>query len=202
MVIFKEVLMLVGGRNGTSESLPIDVLNLRTMEWFRLKTLSRFRHTSWQTRGYLMTFGGFESSQIEEPALKLLKWHILQLFEKIPEVYQHLKKDQEDELEQALQKSFVKYNLATEVVVARLERSKVKKHVELFPLSSLQRAADKIRGKPMGLRASYKGWERGIHTYIDRDKRINRYTYRDTDTYIDLEIVIQIVLKRDTYRST
>lgn len=148
MVLFKEIMIILGGRNFQQENLSIDILNLRNLRWSSLPGISRFRHASWCTQGKLFTFGGFESHNPDKPTNTLDQRHILALLEPLP----HLKKQiaalglsGDQKLVTSLHQSMhTKYDLNEHVMVARIP---MPNRVHLYPLNSLQREAEKIKSK-------------------------------------------------------
>lgn len=145
LVLFKEILIVLGGRNSQQEHLPIDILNLKTLRWSTLPGLSRFRHCSWCLEGDLFTFGGFEAHQPDKPTNTLDKREILKILTPLPFLKKQiasLGKSGDQKLVTSLHQSMhTKYDLNQNVVVARTKSPNI---VHFYPLNSLQKEAGKI----------------------------------------------------------
>ena len=148
MVLFKEVMIILGGCNFNQQNLSVDILNLKNLRWSSLPGISRFRHTSWCSQDTLFTYGGFESDNPDKPTNNLNKQQILDLLDPLP----HLKKQisalstsGDQKLATSLHQSMhTKYDLSENVLVARV---KVPNRVHLYPLNFLQKEAGKIKSK-------------------------------------------------------
>jgi len=147
-VLFKEIMIVLGGRNYEQETLPVNILNLRNLRWSCLPGFSRFRHTSWCTHGQLLTFGGFESHNPDKPTDVLDKKAILKVLEPLPNLKKQIKAlglAGDQKLATSLHQSMhTKYDLSENVVVAHTQVPNI---VHLYPLTSLQREAGKIKSK-------------------------------------------------------
>lgn len=148
MVIFKQIMIIVGGRNFKQENLPFDILNLRTLRWSTLPGLDRFRHVSWCYHGVLYTFGGFESHNPNIPTKSLKKREILKLLEPLPILKKQIASlgvTGDQKMGTSLHQSmYTKYDLNENVVVARTH---IPNMVKFYPLNSLQREAGKIKSR-------------------------------------------------------
>lgn len=151
MIIYKQLVLIVGGRNNKNESLSLDILNLSYLRWSKLPGINRFRHGSWSNSGFLYIFGGFESNQPDTPTNELLQANILDLLTPLPTLKKQiidLGKSGSSKLADSLHQSmFNKYDLNPNVVVARIESKKNPSMIHIFPLHSLQKEADKLKSK-------------------------------------------------------
>ena len=151
MVLFKEIMIVSGGRNFKQENLPFNILNLRTLRWSSLPGINRFRHTSWCHQGVLFTYGGFESHSPDLPTKSLDCREILSLLEPLPNLKKQIAAlgvSGDQKLAVSLHQSMhSKYDLNENVVIARTH---VPNMVQFYPLNSLQREAGKIKSKTNG----------------------------------------------------
>jgi len=54
------LMLIVGGKtNNVAETLPMEVFDTETSEWFPYNTIQRFRHGSWIHEKHLYIYGGF-----------------------------------------------------------------------------------------------------------------------------------------------
>ena len=151
MIVYKEIVMVVGGRNNLQQSLPTDILNLKHLKWSKIPGINRFRHGSWINSGVLYNYGGFESSMPDAPTDKLQKSNIMELLSPLDSLKQQLfdsSKSKELQLSKSLHMSnFNKYNLNENVVVVQLESRNRPKIINLYPLNSLHKESEKINSK-------------------------------------------------------
>lgn len=151
MVIYKELVFILGGRNSSGREIPVDILNLRNLNWHKLPGINFFRHTSWTNTGLLYCYGGFENSKPDIPVGKLIQLNILDILKNLPELKDQivdLQKGNQEPNPQALQESIInKYDLNPNVVVARIETQNINKALHYYPLNSLQREGEKINSK-------------------------------------------------------
>ena len=55
------LMMVVGGRtNQVGENISIEVYDTESSEWFKYKSVQRFRHTCWSSNNQLYVHGGFD----------------------------------------------------------------------------------------------------------------------------------------------
>jgi protein phosphatase len=68
-LLFLGTLMLVvGGRNNqVGQSLPFDIYNTESSEWFKLQSIEKFRHAAWIMENYLYVHGGFDQDSPNVP---------------------------------------------------------------------------------------------------------------------------------------
>lgn len=148
-------MFILGGRNSSGREIPIDILNLRNLNWHRLRGINFFRHSSWTNTGLLYCYGGFENAKPDVPVGKLLQLNILDMLEELPELKNQildLQKSNQEINPQALQESIInKYDLNPNVVVARIETQNVGGSLHYFPLNALQREGEKINSKQIFL---------------------------------------------------
>jgi len=160
MVIFKELVFMVGGRNSTGRAIPVDVLNLRNLKWYKLPPINNFRHCSWSNTGLLYSYGGFENTQPDIPIGRLLQMNIVEMLSSIPSLQRQIKDLTKGNLngeptvengkKDFLQESILnKYDLNPNVVVARIEQQtqNTNKALHYYPLNALQKEGEKINSK-------------------------------------------------------
>lgn len=74
-------LIVLGGRtNQVGESVPIDVYDTETSEWYKFPPFCRFRHTSWALDSRLYIHGGFEHEFPNVPTESTATIDIMRLF--------------------------------------------------------------------------------------------------------------------------
>ena len=80
--LFIDSLMIVaGGRTNTvGESVPLEVYDTESSEWFRFSSVLRFRHTCIALDSVLFIHGGFEHETPNIPTAKMLKIDTSKLF--------------------------------------------------------------------------------------------------------------------------
>jgi hypothetical protein len=158
MVIYKELVFMVGGRNSTGHAIPVDVLNLRNLKWYKLPPINNFRHCSWSNTGLLYSYGGFENTQPDIPIGRLLQINIVEMLSSIPSLQRQIKDltkggasnptNVENGKKDFLQESILnKYDLNPNVVVARIEQQNNNKALHYYPLNALQKEGEKINSK-------------------------------------------------------
>lgn len=149
MVIFKELVFLIGGRNSSNRKMETDVFNLRTLKWSQLPGIHNFRHCSWTNTGLLYSYGGFETSKPDVPIGRLFQKNILDMLESAPNLREQLaslKGLSQEAKEQRLQESILnKYEINPNVVVARIEEQRpTNRALHYYPLNALQKEPEKI----------------------------------------------------------
>lgn len=156
MVIYKELVFMVGGRNSSGRPIPVDVLNLRNLKWYKLPPINNFRHCSWSNTGLLYSYGGFENTQPDVPIGRLLQMNIVDMLSSVPNLQKQIKDltkgasgggavGLEEEKKDFLQESILnKYDLNPNVVVARIEQQNFNKALHYYPLNALQKEGEKI----------------------------------------------------------
>lgn len=148
MVIFKELVFIIGGRNNSNRKIPIDILNLRHLHWHKLRGINNFRHCSWTNTGLLYSYGGFENSKPDVAIGRLLQYNIMEMLTDQPELKKQiaeLQKGNNQKQVEKLQESIVnKYDLNPNVVVARIEQENNPKALHYYPLNALQKEGEKI----------------------------------------------------------
>lgn len=54
-------MLIIGGRTNTvGEVVPLDVYDTESSEWYKLRSVQRFRHASWASNNQVYVHGGFE----------------------------------------------------------------------------------------------------------------------------------------------
>ena len=148
MILYKEILVVLGGRNSKNENLPTDILNLKNLQWSTLPGIDRFRHASWCLEGDLFTFGGFQVHEPDRPTNILDKRNILKLLEPLPLLKKqiaNLEKNGDKKIVTSIHQSMhTKYDLNENVLVAKTKSPNI---VKYYPLNSLQRERDKLNSK-------------------------------------------------------
>ena len=82
------LMIIVGGKtNNVSETLPLEVFDTETSEWFSYNSIQRFRHGTWIHEKCLYIYGGFELSSPTLPTDSIFKLHLSQLFKNKPNLY-------------------------------------------------------------------------------------------------------------------
>lgn len=81
-ILFQGTLMLViGGRtNQVGESLPFDVYDTETSDWYKFSQIQRFRHSSWLVDNQLYIHGGFDQETPSVPTEQVLKIDLEKVF--------------------------------------------------------------------------------------------------------------------------
>ncbi|OMJ71427.1 hypothetical protein SteCoe_30361 [Stentor coeruleus] len=75
------LMVVVGGRTNTvGESVPLEVYDTESSEWFRFNSVLRFRHTCISLDSTLFIHGGFEHETPNVPTGKMLKIETNRLF--------------------------------------------------------------------------------------------------------------------------
>ncbi len=90
MVCSKDIALFIGGRNNSSNSIGLDVYNLKTSEWHVFNGINRFRHVSWISMNNLLTHGGFENNQPNKPINNLTKINLKELFANFPALQENI----------------------------------------------------------------------------------------------------------------
>ncbi len=63
MAFYHNLLIILGGRTDLEiKSIPIEVYDTGTSEWYKLAAFDKFRHSSWILENFLYTHGGFDYS--------------------------------------------------------------------------------------------------------------------------------------------
>ena len=74
-------MIVVGGRTNTvGESVPFEVYDTDSSEWFRFSSILRFRHACIELDSTFFVHGGFEHETPNIPTSKMLKIDIAKLF--------------------------------------------------------------------------------------------------------------------------
>jgi protein phosphatase len=82
------LMLIIGGKtNNVAETLPLEVFDTETSEWFAYNTVQRFRHGSWVHEKNLYIYGGFELSSPTLPTDTVFKINLSQLFKNNPALY-------------------------------------------------------------------------------------------------------------------
>lgn len=71
-------------------TMPLDVYNLASPEWFSFPGINRFRHVSWMSGNYLYTHGGFEFTQPNLPINSLTQVDLSETFAANPDLIKNL----------------------------------------------------------------------------------------------------------------
>jgi protein phosphatase len=62
------LLLIIGGRNNNvGESLPLDIYDTDTSDWYRLHNIERFRHSCFMIDHFIYIHGGFDQQMPNIP---------------------------------------------------------------------------------------------------------------------------------------
>lgn len=54
-------MLIIGGRNNAvGESMPLDIYDTDTSDWYKLKNIDRFRHACFLVDHFIYIHGGFD----------------------------------------------------------------------------------------------------------------------------------------------
>ena len=94
LLFLGKLMLVVGGRNNqVGESLPFDIYNTETSEWFKLPSIEKFRHAAWIMENYLYVHGGFDQDSPNVPTEKLLRIDLAKAFREYPQLLQELSEE-------------------------------------------------------------------------------------------------------------
>jgi len=75
------LMMVIGGRTNTvGESVPLEVYDTESSEWYKFNSVQRFRHSCWTSNVNVYVHGGFEHETPNIPLKDICKIDILKLF--------------------------------------------------------------------------------------------------------------------------
>lgn len=81
-------MLVIGGKtNNVAESLPLEVFDTETSEWFSYNIAQRFRHGSWVHEKNLYIYGGFDLSTPTLPTDSIFKVNLPALLRNNPYLY-------------------------------------------------------------------------------------------------------------------
>jgi len=67
-------MMVIGGRtNQVGEVIPLEVYDTESSEWFKFKSVQRFRHSCWASNNNVYVHGGFEQETPNIPLSEIYK---------------------------------------------------------------------------------------------------------------------------------
>ncbi len=85
------LLLILGGRNNTvGESLPLDIYDTDTSDWFRLNNIERFRHCCFMIDHNIFIHGGFDQAMPNIPTDKMLCLDLNKTFNSVPALFKGL----------------------------------------------------------------------------------------------------------------
>ena len=85
MAFYHNLLIILGGRTDQDiKSIPIEVYDTGTSEWYKLAAFDKFRHSSWILENFLYTHGGFDYSSPMISNNSLVMIDIIKLIETNP----------------------------------------------------------------------------------------------------------------------
>ncbi|CAD8187082.1 unnamed protein product [Paramecium pentaurelia] len=90
--LFLGTLMLViGGRsNQVGDTLPFEIYDTETSDWYKFQSIQRFRHSSWLVDQFLYLHGGFDSDQPNIPTECILRLDLNKRFAQTPQLFRQL----------------------------------------------------------------------------------------------------------------
>ncbi|CAD8102091.1 unnamed protein product [Paramecium primaurelia] len=90
--LFLGTLMLViGGRsNNVGETLPFEIYDTETSDWYKFQPIQRFRHSSWLVEQFLYLHGGFDSDQPNIPTEGILRIDLNKRFAQTPQLLKQM----------------------------------------------------------------------------------------------------------------
>lgn len=78
-------MIVVGGRtNQVGESVPMEVYDTESSEWYRFLSIQRFRHACWAANNKLYIHGGFEPETPNIPTDIISVFDCYKLFQPFP----------------------------------------------------------------------------------------------------------------------
>eukprot|EP00357_Protocruzia_adherens_P011297 CAMPEP_0115014480 /NCGR_PEP_ID=MMETSP0216-20121206/26107_1 /TAXON_ID=223996 /ORGANISM="Protocruzia adherens, Strain Boccale" /LENGTH=783 /DNA_ID=CAMNT_0002384235 /DNA_START=200 /DNA_END=2551 /DNA_ORIENTATION=- len=81
VLFLNTAMMVLGGRtNQVGESVPIEVYDTETSDWYKFPSIERFRHVSWLMGPHIFIQGGFEHSTPNVPTDQTVKLDTTDLF--------------------------------------------------------------------------------------------------------------------------
>ncbi len=85
------LLLIIGGRNNTvGESLPLDIYDTDTSDWYRLNNIDRFRHSCFMIDHNIYIHGGFDQAMPNIPTDKTLCLDLNKTFNSVPSLFKGL----------------------------------------------------------------------------------------------------------------
>lgn len=85
------LLLIVGGRNNqVGESMPLDIYDTDSSDWYRLEPIDRFRHISFLFQDYIFIHGGFSQEAPNIPTDAILRIDLNKLFSSHHQLYKGL----------------------------------------------------------------------------------------------------------------
>lgn len=74
-------MFVLGGRsNQVGESLPFEIYDTESSDWYKFQAVQRFRHTIWTIDKYLYCHGGFDQDTPNIPTQTTVRVDLLELF--------------------------------------------------------------------------------------------------------------------------
>ena len=78
-------MLVVGGRtNQVGQTVPLEVYDTESSEWYPFPAIQRFRHSCWLLNQYLYVHGGFEHDSPNVPTNEITKVDISKIFASVP----------------------------------------------------------------------------------------------------------------------
>ena len=85
------LLLIIGGRNNTvGESLPLDIYDTDTSDWYKLNNIERFRHSCFMIDHNIFIHGGFDKLTPNIPTDKILCLDLNKTFNSVPALFKGL----------------------------------------------------------------------------------------------------------------
>jgi protein phosphatase len=83
--------MIVGGRNNqVGDSMPLDIYDTDSSDWYRLPAIERFRHASFMIDANMFIHGGFDQVSPSVPTDTITKIDLNKAFKNYPALYKSL----------------------------------------------------------------------------------------------------------------
>lgn len=88
-------MIVIGGRtNQVGESVPMEVYDTESSEWFKFPAIQRFRHACWSMSSKLFIHGGFEPKTPNIPTDIISVIDCCKLFQNVPHLLPKYKIDE------------------------------------------------------------------------------------------------------------
>ncbi|CAK79408.1 unnamed protein product (macronuclear) [Paramecium tetraurelia] len=85
------LMMVIGGRsNNVGETLPFEIYDTETSDWYKFQAIQRFRHSSWLIDQFLYLHGGFDSDQPNIPTEGILRLNLNTRFAQTPQLLRQM----------------------------------------------------------------------------------------------------------------
>jgi len=85
------LLLIIGGRNNqVGESMPLDIYDTDSSDWYKLPSVDRFRHITFMVDHFIYVHGGFDQDAPNVPTDSIIRLDLNKLFTSNPALYKGL----------------------------------------------------------------------------------------------------------------